>query len=89
MWHKARAQPSQGVAGRPHHHGHPAMCWHISKNCFVYVSSRGRAHGIQCPKVVQGGNLAARPSCMASQPDKWAPRVQSSAIAPPYSSYKV
>jgi hypothetical protein len=72
MWHKARAQPSQGVAGRLHHLGRPAMCWRISKNRFVYVSNRGSAQGIQCPKAVQGGNLAAWPSCMADRPDKWA-----------------
>jgi hypothetical protein len=88
MWHKARAQPSQGVAGWPHHLGWPVMCWHISKNHFVYVSSRGGAQGIQCPKAVQGGNLAAWPSCMAGQPNKWTSRAQSSARAPPYSSYK-
>jgi hypothetical protein len=88
MWHKARAQPSQGVAGRPHHLGWPTMCWCIFKNGFVYVSSRAGAQGIQCPKVVEGGNLAARPSCMAGQPNKWASRTQSLARAPPYSSYK-
>jgi hypothetical protein len=43
MWHKARAQLSQGVAGGPHHLGWPAMCWRISKNHFVYVSKRGGA----------------------------------------------
>jgi hypothetical protein len=64
-WHKSQAQPSQGVAGWPHHLGQPAMCWRISNNRFVYVSSRGGAQGIQCTKAVQGGNLAARPSCMA------------------------
>jgi hypothetical protein len=80
-WHKARAQPSQGVAGRPHHLGWPAMCWRISKNHCVYVSSRGGAQVIQCPKAVQGGNLASRP-------DKWDARTQSSARALPYSSYK-
>jgi hypothetical protein len=80
MWHKAWAQPSQGVAGRPHHLGRPAMCWCISKNCFVYMSIRGGAQGIQCPKAVQGGNLANRPN-------KWTPHAQSSATAPPY-SYK-
>jgi hypothetical protein len=63
-----RAQLSQGVAGLPHHLDRPAMGWRISKNYFVYVSSRGGAHGIQCPKAVQGGNLAARPSCMAGRP---------------------
>jgi hypothetical protein len=87
MWHKARAQSSQGVAGRPHHLGRLAMCWRISKNYFVYVSSRGGAQGIQCPKAVQGGNLAARPSCTADRPEKWASRTQSLARAPPYSSY--
>jgi hypothetical protein len=87
-WHKAWAQPSQGVAGRPHHLGRPTMCWCISKNHFVNVSSRGGAQGIQCPKVMQGRNLAARPSCMADRPDKWASCAQSSAKAPPYSSYK-
>jgi hypothetical protein len=88
MWHKARAQPSQGVASWPHHLGQPAMCWHISKIHFIYVSSRGGAHGIQCTKIVQGGNLAAQPSCMVGRPDKWASHTQSSARAPPYSSYK-
>jgi hypothetical protein len=88
MCHKVRAQPSHGVAGRPHHLGRPAMCWHISKNHFVYVSSRGGAQGIQCPKAVKGGNLAARPSGIADWPDKSAPCTQSLATAPPYSSYK-
>jgi hypothetical protein len=88
MWHKTWAQPSQGVADQPHHLGWLAMCWHISKKCFVYVSSRGSAQFIQCPKAVQGGNLAARTSCMASRPDKWASHTQSSARALPYSSYK-
>jgi hypothetical protein len=80
MWHKAWAQMSQGVASRPHHLGRPSMWWRISKNCFVYMSSRGGAQGIQCPKVLQGGNFAGRP-------DKWASHAQSSARAPPY-SYK-
>jgi hypothetical protein len=88
MWHKAQAQPSHGVAGRPHHLGRSAMCWRISKNHFVYVSSSGGAQGIQCPEAVKGGNLAARPSCMDGRPDKWASRAQSSATVPPYSSYK-
>jgi hypothetical protein len=87
MWHKAWAQPSQGVADRPHHLGRPVMCWRIFKNCFLYVSSRGGAQGIQCPKAVQEGNLAVRPSCMAGRPDKWASRIQSSTRAPPY-TYK-
>jgi hypothetical protein len=82
MCNKAWIQPSQCVAGRP------AMCCHISKNRFVYVSKRGGAKGIQCPKAVQGGSLAARPSCMAGWPDKWAPHAQSSATALPYSYYK-
>jgi hypothetical protein len=81
MWHKAQAQPSQDVASRPHHFGQPAMCWLISKNHFGYMSRRGGSQGIQCPKVVQGGNLAGRP-------DKWASCAQSSTRAPPYSSYK-
>jgi hypothetical protein len=87
-WHKARAQLSQGVAGRPHHLARSAMCWRISKNHFVYVSSRCDAQGTQCPKVVQGGNLATWPSCMAGWQDKWASRTQSSARAPPFSSFK-
>jgi hypothetical protein len=71
-----------------------AMVWpagHVLEhlqNCFVYVSSRGGAQVIQCPKAVQGGILATRPSCMASRPDKWAPHAQYSATALPYSSYK-
>jgi hypothetical protein len=68
--------------------GQLAMCWRISKNQFVYMSSRGGAQGIQCPKVVQGGNLAAQPSYMAGQPDKCSSHGQSSAKAPPNSSYK-
>jgi hypothetical protein len=87
MRHKARAQPSQGVVGWPHHLGQPAMCCHISRNHFVYVSSRGGAQGIKCPKEVQGGNLATRPSCIADWPDKWVSHAQSSARALPY-SYK-
>jgi hypothetical protein len=39
-WHKAQAQPSYGVASRPHHLGRPAMCWCISRNYFVNVSRR-------------------------------------------------
>jgi hypothetical protein len=87
MWHKAQAQPRQGVVGRSHHLGRSVMCWHIFKNHFLYVSIRGGAQGIQCPKVVQGGNLAIRPSCMAGRPKKCASHAQSSARAPPY-SYK-
>jgi hypothetical protein len=82
MWHKAWAQLSQCVVGLP------AMFWRTSKNHFVYVSSRGGVQGIHCPKAVQGGNLAAQPSCMAGRPDKLAPHAQSSATVPPYSSYK-
>jgi hypothetical protein len=82
-WHKAQAQPSQGLASRPHQLGRPAMCWRISRNCFVNVSRRGGAQGIQCPKAVQGGNLAARPSCMAGWPDMWASHTQSLPRAPP------
>jgi hypothetical protein len=59
------------------------MCWRISKNYFDYVSIRGGAQGIKCPKVVQGGNLVTRPSCMADRLDKWAPRSQSLATALP------
>jgi hypothetical protein len=77
-----------GVVGRPHHLGQPAMCWRISKNCFVYASSRGGTQGIQCPKAMQGGNSDTRPSCMAGRPNKWASCAQSLARAPPYSSYK-
>jgi hypothetical protein len=66
-WHKAQPQPSQGVASRPHHLGQLAMCWHITKNHFVYVSSRGGAQGIQYPKAVQGGKSPTRPSCMAGR----------------------
>jgi hypothetical protein len=72
MWHKAQAQPSEGVASQQHHLGQPAMCWRISKNHFIHVSRRGGAQGIQCPKVVQGGNLAAQSSCMVGRPNKWA-----------------
>jgi hypothetical protein len=70
MWHKERAQPSQGVASRLHHLSQPSMFWCISKIRFVYVSIGGGAQGIQCSKAVQGANLAAWPSCVASQPDK-------------------
>jgi hypothetical protein len=69
-------------------YGRPAMSWRISKNYFVDVSRRGGAIGIQCPKVVQGGNLATRPSCMAGWLAKWAPHTKSLTTTPPYSSYK-
>jgi hypothetical protein len=85
---KARAQLSQGVAVRPHYLARPAISWRISKNCFVNVSSRGRAQGDQCLKAVQGGNMAARLGYIAGQPDKLASCTQSLARAPPYSSYK-
>jgi hypothetical protein len=39
-------------------------------------------------KAVERLNLAARPSCKASRPDKWASHTQSLARAQPYSSYK-
>jgi hypothetical protein len=52
-WHKARAQLSQGVADWPHHLGRIVTCWRISKKKFVYMSRRGGAQGIQCPKAVQ------------------------------------
>jgi hypothetical protein len=87
MWHKARAQPSQIVADRPHHFGRLTMCWRIYKKHFVYVSNRGGAQRIQCPKGVQGGNLATRPTCMAGRPNKWSSHAQSLATTPPY-SYK-
>jgi hypothetical protein len=48
-----------------------AMCWRISRNYFVNMSRRGSDQGIQCPKIVQEGNLATRPSCMPDRPDKW------------------
>jgi hypothetical protein len=70
----AWAQLSQGGAGRPHHLGQPAMCWRIYKKCLVYMSRRGGGQGIQCPKAVQGGNLATQPCCMVGRPDKWASR---------------
>jgi hypothetical protein len=75
MWHKAQAQPSQGVVSRPHNLGRLTMCWHIFKNYFAYVSSRGGAQGIMA-------KLHGQP------PDKWASHAQSSARPPPYSSYK-
>jgi hypothetical protein len=62
-----------------HHMDEAVMCWRFSRNRFVYVSRRGGAQGIQCLKPVQGGNLVARPSCMAGWPDKWGPRAKSSA----------
>jgi hypothetical protein len=67
--------------------GRPAMCCRIYKKCFVYGSSKGGNQGIQCPKAVQGENLATWPSCMDGRPDKWPSRAQSLARAPPY-SYK-
>jgi hypothetical protein len=39
-------------------------------------------------KVVERLNLAAWPGCMAGRADKGASRAQSSARAPPYTSYK-
>jgi hypothetical protein len=81
MWHKAQAQPSQGVAGRPCVGTFPKPIFTTSQSKLVRgVSNVGKA--------VQEGNLAARPSCMAGRPIKWAPCTQSSATALPYSSYK-
>jgi hypothetical protein len=79
---------AQSVGSTEPRSGRPATCWRISKNCFAYLSIRGGAQGIQYPKAVQGGNLATRPNYMAGRPNKWAPSAQSSATAPPNSSYK-
>jgi hypothetical protein len=45
MWHKARAQPSQSGAGRPHLLGRPARCWRLFKFCFDNVSRMVGAWG--------------------------------------------
>jgi hypothetical protein len=68
--------------------GRLALCWRISKNCFVYMTNRGGVQGIQCSKAGQGGNLATWPSCVADQPDKWASHAHSSSRALPYPCYK-
>jgi hypothetical protein len=52
--------PTEQRCGRLVKSPWPAMCWRISKNYFLYMSSRDGAQGIQCPKAVQGVNLAAR-----------------------------
>jgi hypothetical protein len=81
MWHKAQAQLSQGVAGQPCVGRFPKPVFNTCQSKMIRrVSNMGKA--------VQGENLAAQQSCMASQPVKWAPRAQSSATVLPYSSYK-
>jgi hypothetical protein len=60
MWHKSRAQSSVSGAGRPHLLGRPARCWRLFKLHFANVSRKVGARGIQCPKLVQPGNMAAR-----------------------------
>jgi hypothetical protein len=81
MWHKAQAQLSQGVADR-------AYVGMFPKTIFTTCQSKSVRGVSNVEKAVQGGNLAARPSCMASRLVNWAPRAQSSAVAPPYSSYE-
>jgi hypothetical protein len=81
MWHKARAQSSQGVAGRPCVGAFPETVLSTCVGEVVLKESNAQ-------KAVQGGNMATRPSCMADWPDKWAPHAQSLATAPPYSYYK-
>jgi hypothetical protein len=85
MWHKAWTQSSQGVTGRPHHLGRLTMCWRISKNL---LSTCPEEVVLKVSNAQRRGNLAASPSCMVGQLDKWASCDQSSARAPPYSSYK-
>jgi hypothetical protein len=60
---------------------------HFQKPFCLRVQKR-RCSRYPIPNTVQGGNLAARPSCMAGRPDMWASCAQSLAKAPPYSSYK-
>jgi hypothetical protein len=74
-WHKARAQPSQGVAGRPHHLGRPAMCRRIYKNRFVYVSNRG---GAQVPNAQR---LCKEETWLSDQ-DAWLPGLTSGPHTP-------
>jgi hypothetical protein len=68
MWHKARGQPSQSGASRPHLLGWPARCWGHFNFRFANVSRRVGARGIRCPKSVDA-ELGGHPAlCTAGRP---------------------
>jgi hypothetical protein len=58
------------------------------KTVFTTFQSKSVRGVSNMGKMVERLNVAARPSFMAGQPDKWASCAQSLARAPPYSSYK-
>jgi hypothetical protein len=70
MWHKAQAQPSQGVAA-----GHFTLSCRpcvgtFPKTVFTMCQSKLVIGVSNVRKVVQGGNMATQPSCMAGRPVK-------------------
>jgi hypothetical protein len=81
-WHKAWAQPSQGLAGRPCVGTFPKT---VLSTCpaeaVLKVSNTQR----RCKEETWLPSKVAWP---VGRPDKWASRAQSSARTPPYSSYK-
>jgi hypothetical protein len=66
MWHKAQAQLSKGVAGRP-------RVGRFPKTIFSTCQSKSVRGVSTVGKAVERLNLAARPSCMVGHPIKWAP----------------
>jgi hypothetical protein len=61
MWHKARDQPSQSGADRPHLLARAARCWCHFNFYSANVSRRVSAWGIQSPKLVEA-ELGGRPA---------------------------
>jgi hypothetical protein len=74
------SQPKVGPAGQ--------VLLHLQKTVFTTCQSKSIRGVSNVEKAVERLNLAARPSCMVGQPDKWISRAQSSVRAPHYSSYK-
>jgi hypothetical protein len=58
------------------------------KTIFTTCQSKSVRGVSNVGNAVEWLNLAVGPICMATRPDKWASRTQSSARAPPYSTYK-
>jgi hypothetical protein len=88
--HGTRPKPSQlkvGLAGPTPLADRPGP-GKFPKNVFTTWQSKSVRGVSNVGNTVERLNLAARPSCMADRPNKWASRAQSSARALPYSSYK-
>jgi hypothetical protein len=82
--------PANQKWGRPAPQPWPAgqVLGAFPKTIFTTCQSRSVRRVSILGKAVKWLNLAARLSCMAGRPDKWASRAQSSLGAPPHSSYK-